>query len=271
MDRRRILVGASALSLMAASGCAVSPSANRGAAVPGSFAWFDLVTNDPAEAKPFYSGLFGWGFGPGDTPDYENIISNGKLLGGIASPQAVDTRGTDGSQWVPVLTVDDPVAATRKAKKAGGTVVRAPVQAGDNVYSVVRDNRGAVLVLYSGPDGFPASAAGNVGAWGWADLFTNNLSASRRFYKSVAGFTTVRSGDQEAFVSGGVERGGLVSIRGRSFAPTWLPYVVVEDVSASTQKSLKLGGGPLIVEDDVAILLDPTDAAIGIVSAGALS
>jgi hypothetical protein len=39
---------------------------------PGTFCWADLATPDPAGAKAFYGGLFGWRFhdlSAGDAPD----------------------------------------------------------------------------------------------------------------------------------------------------------------------------------------------------------
>ena len=51
----------------------------------GTLCWADLSTPDPASAKPFYEGLFGWKIGPAEKypPDY-NVIQNGEqLIGGI--------------------------------------------------------------------------------------------------------------------------------------------------------------------------------------------
>src|SRR6185436_9790275 len=49
--------------------------------LPGKFVWADLVTDDVAAARKFYSGLFGWSFR--DLGGYVVVANDDRPLGGI--------------------------------------------------------------------------------------------------------------------------------------------------------------------------------------------
>ena len=77
LDRRRFLTAAAASSVFGMSACAI-PISTRQDAVLGSFAWFDLVSDDPEASETFYSALFGWRFS--GTESYRIFSSNGVAL-----------------------------------------------------------------------------------------------------------------------------------------------------------------------------------------------
>ena len=257
MTRRLFCVAALAL-----AGCATSaPVSNVPSA--GSFAWFDLVTDDLDGSRDFYSGLFGWSFGQPDDTGYALVSSGDTVLGGVADVGAAELKQT-GAQWVPVLKVTDVDASMSLATRSGGSVVLPPKDVSAGRFGTVRDNRDVLLTLYSGDAGFDQDQVGMPGEWLWIDLFTDNARASKDFYRSLVGFDTRVEDGLTVFVSGGQERGGLIEVPRRRFLPNWLPYVTVEDIDATVVKSLELGGGPLIVRGDAAIILDPQGGAIGI-------
>ncbi len=235
--------------------------------MPGSFAWFDLVSNRPDQAEAFYGALFGWDFADGSSSEYRDISSNGVLLGGISGIENGADPKMVSSQWTPVLTLADPVEATRRALAAGGEQVGSPFRIGDTLFSRVRDNRGALLVIQNGPDGFPLDAAGQAGVWGWADLFVDNPSRARSFYRSVAGFETRQDGDVTVFERDGLERGGLVGVPDNQLGSTWIPYVGVASISETVARAQELGGTQLALEDRAALIIDPTGAVIGLIAA----
>ena len=108
--RRRILLSvALSLAVTTCSGPRLSPVTAEPTSrwLPGKFVWHDLITNDPAAAKRFYGGLFGWTFKavPG-TDRYTVIRNHGEMVGGVA----LTDRKIDGkpiSQWVSLISVPD--------------------------------------------------------------------------------------------------------------------------------------------------------------------
>lgn len=260
LSKRSFLSLSLSASAILMSGCAMS----RSEKVPGSFAWFDLVTKDTVAAKSFYSEMFGWRFGQPESDGYIAIRGNGADLGGLIQAEDVGEGVEFPSQWVPVVSVDDTLQATATGRANGGKEVRKPFATQAGTVATIRDPRGALLILYDGQGGFPLDEDLKVGRWYWAELLTDHPNRSKAFYSALLGFKTQKTADQTVFTSGGAVRGGLVKVSRRQIEPTWLPYVAVSDVAAAVAKSRELGGGPLAVTDDAAVLLDPTGAAIGV-------
>src|SRR4051812_12450159 len=94
--------------------------------VPGTFVWHDLVTDNPAAAKKFYSELFGWTFEPGKgvEPGYTIIRQQGVPVGGIVAPQQPTSP-----QWLSYVVVADVDKAVEAFRQAGGQVYRGPLNA----------------------------------------------------------------------------------------------------------------------------------------------
>lgn len=264
LNRRLLLRSALAASALFVSGCV----STRGRLVPGSFAWFDLVSSNPDAAQAFYSDLFGWQFGTPAGDGYRLISGGGEALGGLVASSDVDAGSEFPSQWVPVLAVTDVMQATGAATANGGKLVRSPFTTSAGIFATVRDPRGALLVLYTGTEGFPLDAAQKLNTWYWADLLTDSPSWTKAFYKAVAGLEIRQDGELTVFASNGQARGGVVQVSRSRIEPTWLPYVAVSDVRKTARRSQELGGGPLTITDDAAILLDPTGAAIGVAQIG---
>lgn len=90
-------------------------------------AWFEIGTNNPAEAKRFYGDVFGWKVAHDDTkstdPAYQ-IFTTGDaegLHGGLFA-----TEGKLPNYAVFTVLVEDVEATCRRVEEAGGTVQRAP-------------------------------------------------------------------------------------------------------------------------------------------------
>ena len=248
------------------SACAApSPRVER---VENSFAWFDIVTDQGDVARDFYKSLFGWRFGAAGKNDYQIISSGGELIGGL-SPVGGTAPDVPESQWVAVLSVEDVTSSSSAVRRAGGTVVAGPLRTSDGNFALVRDNSRAALTLYDGAQGFPLGDTAKTNTWVWVDLFTNNTSGAKRFYRTLAGFETrtAKDGSGESFTvftSKGRPRGGLVQAKRSEIEPNWLPYVLVSDLDATLSKAAKLGGSMLAREGGSAIIIDPTGAAIGV-------
>jgi len=89
-----------------------------------------------------------------------------------------------------------------------------------------------------------------VGAVTWFDLTVENADEIRDFYSAVVGWKSsgVRMGDYEDYSMNSPDNGdpmaGVCYARGENahLPPTWMIYVNVADIEASTQKAIDLGG-----------------------------
>lgn len=249
------------LGLSALAACAPSMRAEKS---PGSFAWFDLVTTQPQAAQSFYSQLFGWRFE--DSPSERvDVITNGRrLVGGL-----VTAEEGNGSRWKPVLSVSETETAVAIAKGKGGKLIDPIVPTTRGTLAAITDPTGAPLTLYDGDEGIPLGSSPRDGEWVWADLLTPDTNSAKAFYRALVGFDTrleERPGlDRfEIFTLADHDRGGLIKVTRKQANPGWLPYIQVADLDQTLARAQELGGTVAVRQDDVAVLQDPTGAAIGV-------
>ncbi|KAA9156689.1 VOC family protein [Amycolatopsis acidicola] len=89
-----------------------------------AIAWFEVATDNPAEAERFYGDVFGWQVAHDDTKSTDSayqIFSTGSLSGGL-----FDTKGEMAGYAVFGVLVEDVEATCRRVEEAGGKVQRAP-------------------------------------------------------------------------------------------------------------------------------------------------
>ena len=109
----------------------------------------------------------------------------------------------------------------------------------------------------------------------WNELMTPDPEAAKRFYTQLLGWTSRESDLGEAgtytiFSSGGKDCAGMMKTPDEHVPPTWLSYVTVEDVDASTSKAESLGAKICVPPTDIpdmgrfSVLTDPTGAAIAL-------
>ncbi|WP_425046392.1 VOC family protein [Primorskyibacter sp. S87] len=251
--------------VLALAACAPSM---RSEAVPGSFAWFDLVTDQPEAARSFYSGLFGWRFADGPADNLQIISNRGELIGGLVQGDDQDTARPE-SQWKPVLSVSDTSVARARAVSSGANPLGEVVQTRSGQLAALRDPTGAVLTIYDGVEGVPLGTPPRVGSWVWVDLLTGNPSRARRFYRDVAGFETRKENRDgttsfEVFSSNGKDRGGMIPISRSAASPGWIAYVGVDNIDETLARAQALGATVPARAGDVAIVIDPTGAVFGV-------
>lgn len=122
-------------------------------------------------------------------------------------------------------------------------------------------------------------APSNIGRIEWMDLTVDDASRVRNFYKSVVGWTSsdVPMGSYEDFnmnVPGTKDTvAGICHARGTNakLPSQWLIYVRVEDVAASAEQCVKLGGkvlnGPQRMSgSNFCVIQDPAGAVMALVS-----
>lgn len=120
----------------------------------GAFSWSELMTNDPAAAREFYSKLFGWGSKEMPMPDgaYTTFQVGDTSVGGMMKIPA----GAAGMppMWGVYVTVRDVDSTVKQVAALGGKVVMAPWEVpGVGRMAVIQDPQGASLsvITYSMP------------------------------------------------------------------------------------------------------------------------
>jgi uncharacterized protein len=116
----------------------------------------------------------------------------------------------------------------------------------------------------------------------WTDLGTPDFAGAKRFYRAIFGWTAKDLPMGPGFkYSMMLVRGQKVCVlyamsedqRKAKVPPSWLPYVSVASVAATAKKARAAGGKIImepmnVAEGSMAIIQDPTGAAIGLWRAG---
>jgi uncharacterized protein len=243
---------------------------------PGKFTWFEHLSGDPAKARAFYEGLFGWKVKgmPMGTAEYGMIHHGEQAIGGVLAVGP----GTP-NHWASWMSVRDVDASYAAALAAGAQPVMAPRDfPGMGRGATLIDPVGARVSLWRGTQGdrddvehVPA------GDWVWNELGTVDARRALAFYENVFGYThdEMDMGAQGTYYvlkgADGVARGGIMQSTDASLPAMWMPYVRVEDANATAARVGPLGGKLAMAPRDIAdvgrigMLLDPLGAALGFI------
>jgi predicted enzyme related to lactoylglutathione lyase len=238
---------------------------------PGQFVWHDLATPNPYAAMDFYKAVFGWEFntlGSGEKA-YHVILSDGKPIGGIFKLAA--KFGTTG-EWVgsiSVKNVDEAVAFN--TAQGGTTIFKAAYFKGRGNTALVQDPQGAIVAFLHAEGGDPdlkKEAAENT--WLWNELWTNDMEASRSFYKTLCDYDEKSILGAKApyvvFEKDGKKYSGVLGNPVEGSRSSWMPYIRVSDVDATVKKAVAAGAKMMMEPNNeirngsVAVLLDPIGA-----------
>ena len=247
---------------------------------PGKFVWGDLVTDDVAAAKAFYSGLLGWEFQTLNRPRGSYLIgfNNGRPVGGVLeAPPKQAAKGQP--RWIGYISVTDLTQAMQSVALAGGKVLLAPKSLpGRGEQAIFSDPEGAVFGLIKTATGDPEDYLANPGDWIWVQLLSRDAAKAGEFYRSVAGYDVIadetNAGHNSLVLAAdGYARATIMDIpRDRpSLQPAWLPFVRVDTLSQSLTRTTVLGGRvllaprPDLLEGHLAVVADPTGSAIGLI------
>jgi predicted enzyme related to lactoylglutathione lyase len=232
---------------------------------PGKFVWIDLLTDDVTGAKSFYGALFDWTF-EGDGR-YVRVLQEGTPIAGIVRidhPADPERK----SEWVGNLSVTDVDRAAALVRERGGSVERGPIDAPERGrLALVSDPGGAALLLLRASGGDPPDREPPPGRWLWRELWTHDVESAIDFYAELAGYELetiqLQGHPYRVLKRGEVPRAGLVQAP-QEVSPIWLPYVRVEDPAGTVARARTLGARVVLEDEDAAILVDPTGAAIGV-------
>jgi predicted enzyme related to lactoylglutathione lyase len=115
--------------------------------MPNTFIHVELATTSVPKAKAFYAKLFDWKLADMPMPDGTyTLIEAGKGAGGGMMQQSIPGAG---SAWMPYILVKDIDAATKKAKKLRGKIMKDVTEVtGMGWLSIIVDPTGAVFGLW---------------------------------------------------------------------------------------------------------------------------
>ena len=242
---------------------------------PGKFVWADLVTDNGPAAQKFYSQLLGWEFR--DVGGYAIATNHGRPVCGLLQ-RARPTDRPAKPRWIVFISVPS-VAEAQKGALARGALVRAAPQVfprrGEQ--AVFADAEGAAFGVINSSAGDPEDSLVEPGGWIWMQLLSRNTVAAADFYEAVCGYeagANTLSGrtDSRLLSSGGYARAAVRTIPADhpEVTPTWLPFVRVAVTAKAVARAKELGGtvlvepSPELFEGRVAVVADPTGAAIGL-------
>jgi len=249
-----------------------------GLELPGKFIWFDLATPAIQAQQSFYGSVFGWSFeSPVRTEDqYVLVLNHGHPIGGMFSYEPPDGE-QDGATWIGLMSVPDTERAAQAVKANGGSVEINPTQVmGRGRHALFRDPAGAIFGVLNSDSGDPPDYDVEIGDVFWMDLYARNIEQMADFYGALAPFD-VKLREIADTVPGkilsidGVPRAGMVTVDEEANRTAWVPYIRVEDVSATLER-VEAGGGFAIVPPDerlfdgnLAVFVDPNGGVTGII------
>jgi uncharacterized protein len=244
----------------------------------GRFVWHELHTGDRPRAQKFYATLVGWeikevAMGPGEP--YGLCLLGGKDIAGITKSQA---PAHVPPHWLPYIGVDDVDALAAKVKELGGKLLGGPMDI-PNVgrFAVVADPQGAAFALHAHATPYPEEpATPPVSSFCWEELMSTDPEAAAKFYAALFGYDVESMdmgpmGTYRILKSGDRQRAGVMGVPpGAPPHSSWMTYVLVGDVDASTRNARELGAKTMVEPRDIpgigrfSVIADPTGAPIAL-------
>lgn len=166
-------------------------------------------------------------------------------------------------QWMPHIQVADVAASAKRARELDGTeVMHGKNDDGTSQWAVLLDPNGAAFGIIpvvapeeiTPPDpAAPPEATARPGCISWLDLTVSDASATREFYRQVAGWSVddVKMedagepyADYNMLGADGKPAAGVCHARGvnQDLPPTWLIYLPVGDLAESLRRVREEGG-----------------------------
>jgi uncharacterized protein len=243
--------------------------------LPGKFIWADLVTDDVAAERAFYGRMFGWTFRQVGT--YTIAQNDERPLAGMIQQARPKDRPAQ-PRWFAYLSVASVAKAQRAVTKAGGKVLAPPQNLpARGEQALFTDAEGAIFGIIKSSSGDPQDFLPDPGDWIWIQLLSRDAKKASEFYRAVGGYdvqenTAGNRLNDYVLASEGFARATVRAIphANSRVQPSWLPYVRVKSVSESVAQAKQLGGKALVepkpelFNGHVAVIADPTGAAIGI-------
>jgi len=250
---------------------------------PGTFCWVDLATTDPAGAKAFYGGLFGWeaeDMPAGEAATYTMLRLDGDYVGGLYEMEAERREQGIPPHWFSYVSVE---SADEAAARAGELDGKAYGDAFDVLDSgrmaIIVDPEGGALAAWEPRAHAGAGRVNDVGCLTWNELQTRDPGTASAFYSGLFGWKTepVEVDGKLVYTTienAGSQNGGFMPMaEEHGEAPSfWLPYFTVASCEGAIARARELGGqlfaGPIDFPEPppsrIAVLGDPQGAAFAV-------
>ena len=243
----------------------------------GSPSWVDLATSDPAGARRFYAGLFGWDYDVGgpETGNYATCTINGRRVAGIGGEPGPDAMAT---AWITYLASDDLDVTAKRVGEGGGAILFGPADVTDaGRMLIATDPGGAPFGAWQAGSHGGAELAGEPGTVTWNELATRDQLAARDFYGDVFGVSWTALDapgvSYYTFEVHGTTVGGSIQMD-ELWPPEipshWMVYFAVADTHASVATAEQLGGAVNVPPTEspqgiFAVLRDPQGATFSVI------
>ncbi len=159
--------------------------------VPGAPCWVNLLVEDLAGAKAFYSAVLGWEFGQGSLgAGFSIALAAGRPVAGLGTRRPGLAPAV---AWAPYFAVRDADKAASRIRERGATLAVGPLRLGEGRAGIAADREGAVFGFWEGAvpawavDGAPVRtwAVGEGSAPARLDLETRDMFGAAVFYGEV--------------------------------------------------------------------------------------
>ena len=239
--------------------------------------WIDLATQDSKGSNEFYAKLFGWQIDVNPDPQYggyARALLGGQDIAGIGAAQSPDQP----TAWAFYVGTDDAEQTAKKVEAAGGKVIAAPFDVGDQGrMAVFQDPVGAFVSVWQPIKMGGFTKQGESASFSWAELNARGRDDALAFYQSVFGWDIRRSElpnspDYIEFLVDGESVAGATELNPQTPAGApnyWLVYFGVDDVDGAFDKAIGLGATEIVAPADFpggrfAIVTDPQGAVFGL-------
>ncbi len=260
---------------------------------PGSWIWFELITDRVDAARAFYADVLGWRIDreASGASDYLMIADDAGFAGGVL-PMPADMAAHGGQpQWVGYINVPDVDAALAAIVADGGTALMpATSMPGVGRFAMLTDPQGIPFYLMTPtpPPGQPDATSTVfspdptvMGRVGWCELASPDLAASKAFYAKHMSYRFEEAmpmgpaGDYCFIDHGGDRLGGMMQRHDAAQPLRWLFYWRVPSIAAAADRVTRAGGtilaGPHEVPGGLHILIASDPEGVGFALVGALN
>ncbi|MEV6791464.1 VOC family protein [Streptomyces sp. NPDC051320] len=207
----------------------------------GAACWIDRISAEPAGAEAFYAALLGWEYA--EEGGYRTARSAGELVAGFGTaPGRLEL-------WVVYLAAKDLDATAARVVELGGTVVLAPLDAGENGRLLLAaDPAGTLVGFWQGRRADGVVLADETGAACRYELHVPETAAVAGFYAGLGADPAIRL------------------VADPSGPAHWLVHFGVDSLTGAVRTALAAGARVTGYDDGSVRLLDARGARFGLVA-----
>ncbi|HJZ73576.1 MAG TPA: VOC family protein [Vicinamibacterales bacterium] len=247
----------------------------------GTFSWPELATTDQKAGVAYYRGLFGWDVKEepiGPTEVYSMFQMRGRPVAAAYTMRPEEKQAGAPPHWNSYVTVNSVDETVTKAQAIGANVLAPPFDVMDaGRMAVLQDPTGAVFQVWQPKNHVGAMILNEPGTLCWTELTTSDLRTAEGFYTQLFHWTAKHgsAGGMEYTEMSNNGQPGVGMMPKPPDMPKhipsyWMPYFMVANVDASTDKAKQLGGKAMIGPQDIpnvgrfSIIGDPQGAVFAL-------